>query len=246
MSNLLIASNNLSEIGASITTYYGGGVTVHYQSTTDLVFSGSALSDKYLRFAVASNRVAGSYSGSIASGSALVSPVTFMPNYSAGTVSNTYFLLCPNMIFVTQLLTTLLNKIGFAGRMNSGEYIVYGSQGNSNNTYAVNGRIINTSVGLDVGITPHFYGGVKTTTNKYIMARPTFIHNISGISMYSGSAAYIPDLYICTVGTANNEVYSGSGIFVSPGGAIYIDTNYSWNGIGRSSNAPFLIRDVVV
>ena len=241
--NKYFATSDLAEAGSAIQSYYAGGVAIHWSSGSNLVISGSALTDKYVRFYISSTRLFGQYSGSIgASGSGLISPVTFVVSTSAGTSSSTNWVLCPNMIFFCQLLTNVVAKTGFIGRLNSGQYIV--ACGAQNTTYIDNARCINTTTGLDVFMQPILYQGYKTAANKYFKMRPFFCCAVNGISTVSGSPAYIPDLQLSTVNMPNNAVYSGSGVFMSAGGTLYLNNTYETGPTTDFTKCPFLIENV--
>ena len=240
--NKYFATSDLSVVGSAVQSYYAGGVTVHYNTATNLVFSGSAITDKYIRFYTSSNRLFGQYSGSIvAGGSALESPIDFVCSTSTGVNQSINWVLCPNMLFFCQLLTNITSKTGFVGRLTSGQYIAASGAGTS---YYTSCRCINTSTGLDVFMQPILYQGYKTSANKYFKTRPFFCCAVNGISAYSGSPAYIPDLYLCTVNMANNAVYSGSGIFLSAGGVSTLDSASASGPTAVFTRSPFLIENV--
>lgn len=239
--NKYFSTTDLSVAGSAINSYYGGSVNVNYSTSSILIISGSVLTDKYVRLFTAGGRIQAEYSGSWVSGSTLVSPVQFFPNYNSGTQTAINWVMCPNLLLISTFLSTVVSKTGFIGKLNNGQYIVAGSCYTSG--YEVNGRCINTSTGLDVFMQPLLYQNYKTSNNKYFKMRPFFCCAVNGISTYSGSPAYIPDLYLSTVNMPNNAIYSGSGIFLSPGVTMLISSAYAVNQT-TFSKCPFLIENV--
>lgn len=217
----------ITDIKNALVAYYGDGVTIHYQSSSNLVFSCPQISSKVIRIdAFTSNSaVTMHYGDSWTSGTTIVNQVTFSGNYSWGdnpNISSTEIVLGDNFFLynLTSGHPYIQAKVVLVAKSSAGDSLVFSyvksTDGNvhlselsknvtKNSTitdFITFGAPFKSPLGSIYKLPSHFYGSAGVF--EISEGVPDFIPNIFISSLSPGKMPYIMGVCFISSSTLYN------------------------------------------
>lgn len=198
----------ISDLKNALINKYGAGVAIYYESTTYLIFSCAAISNKVIK--VGTNSARFYYGDAWSSGTIITNEISFGFMYS-GYIYFADLILGDNFLLIDIASTsTNGNTLNIVGRMKNGDYMVagYGHHGVSSGQYL---KQINTTEDAAIQIVTVSHGFRSTTGKLY--KQPILITKAAGGEVESnadGSISTIEGLYnISYAGQRTNTVGTG-------------------------------------
>lgn len=217
MSNIYTAiatsGTTISEIKAALTAKYSTNITFHYESTTDLIFSCSLISNKVIRINVnTSNQVMGYYGDSWTSGTTIVNSVQFY-GYNQGSPLN-FNLICGDSFILFSIISSSSNTgVLIVGKLTNGNCIAFGVI--NYNNYSNNSYIKDTTLGQDVRVMTWDRGFTSSTGKLY--KQPLVFQLESGVieENSDGTFATIEGIYNISYETTPTTYVKTDSYFIS-------------------------------
>jgi len=205
----------IPDIKAALIDKYGsGGVTVHYETTTCLIVSVLAISNKVLKFS--GTRTATFYGDDWTSGTTITNPVQFSGYDSSGS-NNTemHLVLGDNVFFLCTLEASYNSRIAIIGKMTNDKYICIGMVGTSNSSYTTYHKGKNTTDNVDVTIPT--YGNTFYSNTGKLYKQEIIIKRADGSveTKTDGSLATLVGLYNVSHVTSQTTLLKGANYLMS-------------------------------
>jgi hypothetical protein len=227
---------SLELINAALQDYYGAGVTIHSSSSTVLIFSCAAISDKVIKLTMTSSRLYAYYGDSYDSGAGdITNPVNFGGTYNSSSVSKAHVILGDTSLFINCLWGTINSKIVIVGQLSDGTFAVAGMAGNSIAPYCADCFAYRTAGQAGFTLLSNL-PDAPTEAGK-IFKVPLYIIQAGGVPVVGGVPVSFKGISACTRRLGSSTLFKGSGYFISTSG-MYFD-----NAVSASANS-LLIEDI--
>lgn len=208
---------SLSDVDTALQAYYGAGITIHSSSSTLLIFSCAAVSDKVIKLTHSSSDLFAFY-GDAYSAPDITNSVTWGGSNTAGTTSKIHLVLCPNTIVINPLVITQNMKLFIIGKLTNDAFAVAGMNGSTNYRADFFAKLTasNTNIRLfDLSL------DVKSDTGK-IFKRPLIIYTVAGgVPLTSGNPVAFRDITTCSRALGNSTVFKGATYFITTSGGFF-------------------------
>ena len=216
--------SSIADIKAGLIDYYGAydagtnsdGVLIHTDSSSLIIFSCSAVSDKVIKITGYADLRA--YFGDAYSGSDITNPTEFGGSTTIGSTTATHLVCGDAFVLVNVLASTIVSRLWVIGQLTNNAFAVIGMIG-------VNGSDDHTLGFLTADKTSFTLKGL---TNDYVVGSKRAIYQpiiVTGLgAVYSGtSLVSLKDIYSISMQAGNGTVYKGTGYFITTSGMFTFD-----------------------
>lgn len=224
--------SDIAGIKATLLDYYGAydsgtnpdGVLVHTDSSSLIIFSCSAISDKVIKITGFSDLIA--YYGDAYSGSDITNPVAFGGTTTTGTTSSVEMVCGDSFILFSIFASTLNHRLWIIGQLTNNQFACIGFIGTSNATNNVNAMgylTASNTVFWLAGLSGDYQVGSKRAISQLAIV------TASG-ALYSGADLVgFKDVYSVSRQLGVSASAKGTGYYLTPSGgytnATYLLTN---------------------
>lgn len=197
-------------IKAALIDKYGAGVTINYESSTVLIFTCAALSDKVIKLESLGAAYYFHYGDAYSSGTTITNSVQFGGIYT-GSVTAIHLVLGDDFLLFNSIVSDN-SFLVLIGTLTNGKYICYGVVGNSSYTNYVKGYLTDGTA-----VTLHSLGSAFNNAGKLYKTNAMIIGTGNSIlTNIDGTFATINGLYNISYSSGvNNIVITANSIFTS-------------------------------
>ena len=212
---------SMADIKNALINYYGAGVTVHTDSTTLLIFSCPAVSDKVIKFTGYADLIA--YYGDSYSGGDITNPMVFGGSSTAGATGSAEMVCGDTFVILVALgIASLNHRLWIVGQLTNNQYALIGLIGSSTSAYNVGAMGYLTASTTQFwlgGLEKDYQVGSKRAISPLVLITP------SG-AVYSGSdIVTFKDIYSVSKQMGVAASAKGTGYYITPSGG-YTNTTY--------------------
>jgi len=205
-----------ADIATALTNKYSEGVTIHYKTINDLIFSCDAISSKVIRIRVAgrSSTISAYYGDAWTSGTTITNAVTFLTTVSSlGVPASMNMVLGTSFILLNCLTTNegTRSELIIVGKATNGDSLVFGLTGRAIASAIVNNICKDITSGINIKIVD--FSASFCGVSNYLYKVPLLIADSSSgplILNTDGSPAGIDDLYMSSYGGVQTGMVLGS------------------------------------
>lgn len=210
------ANNDISVVGTELQSHYGAGnVTIHYTSSTKLIFTAPAICDKPIKFIIESAELLGYYGSAYNSGTQDIdNPIMFVGDTNRDVFSY-HLCLTNNTMLLNTNNTDTHSQLILIGKLVNNAYAVMGFYTDSVIVGDHRGYLTATDTPIKPLVISEEY---KTSTGK-IMKMPLYIDDpTSGAPVYNGALVAFEGISQVTRKIGINVRYKGTNYYISNSG----------------------------
>lgn len=196
-------------------------VTTHVISTTNFIFSCSALSNKVIKLTFSSSRIEVYYGDAYTSGTTITNQVQFS-GMSSGTATEINLVLGDETFLLCAYQGTAIRGILIViGKLSNGKYALGGGVGGSSTSYNGNCRWVNTTDG--VGLFPSVFSAAFGSASGKLYSQPLILARADGAVELNGdgSLASFQDISNASAAPGDSMTVLGTGYLLSPAPVYY-------------------------
>lgn len=209
-------SDAIVQLKTALISKYGAGVTVHFQDTTNLVLSCSAISNKVLKFTYITSRLLAYYGDAWTSGATITNPIQW-GGYNSSTTTYINLILGDNTLIISFNQGTTINcGLFLIGKLTNDKYAVLGMFGTSTFAYLTNclGRNITDTIDFH----PVTFSGPFASSSGKLYKQPVILQRSDGKVEINGdgSIASFRDVFNCSHALPNTTDMVGTNFLITP------------------------------
>ena len=212
---------SMSEIKNALLDYYGANVTIHADSTTQVIFSCAQVSDKVIKITGYSD--VRSYYGDAFSGGDITNPVEFGGSTTSGSTSNVHMVCGDTFVLLNVLASSINSRLVIISQLTDNSFMVYGFIGQANVIYTIDAGGYVTTSNTEVSLS-----GLDVDCNigaKAFLMKPIIIDPLGSALSVGGVQVSFKDIYSVSKKKGNATVGKGPGYFLTTSGLYDKNSN---------------------
>lgn len=224
-------TDTMLAIKNALLSKYGAGVTIHFQSATDLVFSCSALSNKVIKINYSTSRFAFYYGDSWTSGTTLTNSITWVYYNTGGCVFIDMVLGDNTLMICANQGSNTNGTLYIIGKLTNGDYAVFSANGGISSSVYVGYLAKNTTDNVD--IYPICFSDAFAASSGKLFKQPLILQRSDGAVELNAdnTIASFRDIYNCSHALASNVDLVGSNYLMSSAGLFTSTGKRLWTSI---------------
>ena len=212
-------ASSMADIKNALLDYYGSNVTIHADSSSQVIFSCAQVSDKVIK--ITGYADVRTYYGDAFSGSDITNPVEFGGSTTIGATSAAHMVCGDTFILLNVLASSINSRLMIISQLTDNRFMVCGFTGHSSNASDTGGYVTTDNVEVSLS-------GLDADCNigtKALLMKPIII-DVLGVSLsVGGIPVSFKDIYSVSKKKGNATVGKGPGYFLTTSGLYDKNSN---------------------
>lgn len=203
-------SNSMTDIKNALVDYYGANVTIHSDSTTQIIFSCPQVSDKVIKLTGFSDIRA--WFGDAFVGTDITNSVEFGGSTTTGTTSIAHIVCGDSFIIINVLASTLNSRVLIFSQLTNNDFAVLGMIGATSSSYRTSLKSYLTQSNTEfhlASIARDFNLGAKA-----LLFKPLLITSLGALYDENGYISF-KEIYTVSKMVGNSNISKGAGYFLT-------------------------------
>ena len=207
-------ASSMADIKNALLDYYGANVTIHADSSSQVIFSCAQVSDKVIKITGYSD--VRTYYGDAFSGGDITNPVEFGGSTTSGSTSNVHMVCGDTFVLLNVLASSINSRLVIISQLTDNRFLVCGLIGMSGSTYTTDAGAYVTTDNAEVSLS-----GLDADCNigtKAFLMKPIIIDGLGSALSAGGAQVSFKNIYSISKKKGNATVGKGPGYFLTTSG----------------------------